>query len=167
MLTIPRRAVFRANDFDMSSDEGKGVGLILNPSCLVPDGRYEARYRYYETQVFFSAPKVAVHFSIINHDNHAGTEIARYYTVKNLSGPPRKYGDFEVANPNCGLVREFGRVVKKPERLDRISYASLKGKRILVQTRTVLNDSKGKPLGEDERYSTIAELLCTLEEEPD
>ena len=106
-----------------------------------------------------------MHFSIINHDRYAGTPIARHYTVKELSGPPRKYGDFSVSNPNCKQVREFSRVVGNPARLDRISYASFKDTRILARVRTVLRDSTAKPLADDERYSVVAELLGAIDDE--
>ena len=143
----------------MTSDEGDGVGRILRPSCLVPDGKYDVRYAYYETQICFGGSKVTIHFSIVNHEKYAGSEIARYYNVRSLSGLPRKYGDFDVESPNCKLVREYGRIVDEPDRLDRISYASFGNKRILVRVRTVISDSNRKLLAKEEQYSVIAELI--------
>ncbi len=146
-------------------DEGSGVGLILAPSCLIPAGKYEVRYCFYESQICFGGPKVFVHFSIVNHDAYSGTPIARHYTVKSLSGPARKYGNFDVRSPNCGQVREFGRVSDDPERLDRISYASFNDKRILVRVRTVIKDSSGSRLGDDEKYSVVAEIIGAIDDE--
>ena len=149
----------------MTSGQGDGVGQILAPSSLVPEGKYEVRYCYYETQVCFGAPKVSVHFSIVNHDTYSGTPIARHYTVESLSGPARKYGDFNVKSPNCRLVREFGRVRNDPERLDRISYASFNDKRILARVRTVFKDSSGALLGDDEKYSVVAEIIGAIDDD--
>ncbi len=145
--------------------EGDGVGLILAPSCLVPEGKYEVRYCYYETQICFGASKVSVHFSIVNHEKYAGTPIARHYTVESLSGPARKYGDFNIKSPNCSQVREFGRISENPNRLDRISYVSFKNKRILARVRTVVHDSHGNALEDDEQYSVIAGLLNIIDDE--
>lgn len=149
----------------MTGGEGDGVGRILALSSLVPEGKYEVRYWFYETQVCFGAPKVSVHFSIANHDKYSGTPIARHYTVNGLSGPARKYGNFDVRSPNCRQVREFGRVSDDPERLDRISYASFKDKRILVRVRTVKKDSSGNLLGDDEKYSVVAEIIGVIDDE--
>ena len=149
----------------MSTDEGAGVGLILAPSSLVPDGKYEVRYRYYETQICFGASKVAVHFAIVNHDTYGGTPISRHYTVESLRGPPKRFGDFTIKSPNCSLVREFGRASKNPDRRDRISYASFKDKRILVKTRTVIRNSRDEELAKDERYSVVAQILCVIDDQ--
>ena len=149
----------------MTCGEGNGVGRILTLSSLVPEGKYKVRYCFYETQVCFGAPKASVHFSIVNHDKYSGTPIARHYTVNGLSGPARRFGDFDVRSPNCRQVREFGRVSGDPERLDRISYASFNDKRILVRVRTVINDSSGNLLGDDEMYSVVAEIIGVVDDE--
>ena len=143
----------------MNGDKGEGYGRILNPCCLIPEGQYEVAYLYYETAVYWRQPKVVVHFSIINHDKLAGSEIDRFYTVSELDGPPKRYGNFTVRSHNCSLVREISRLGLNIPRSDRISFLSLKDKRILAEIVPVLSDYRGHSLNEDEQYSRIARLL--------
>ena len=59
----------------MTDDEGHGGGKVVGPLCLVPSGKYEVAYLSYETGIYWGQPKVVVHFSVINHDIYAGTEV--------------------------------------------------------------------------------------------
>ena len=148
-----------APPLDEEPEEGSGV--VEGDTVLVPEGEYELRYVDFETANNFGKPKVIVHFAIIDPEDYAGLPIERYYNVKELTGPPRRFGRY-VAHRKGDLPREFNRIAGKSERLDRISFARFKDQRIIGEVRTVSRDHKKVPLLEEDKYSRIARLVRVL-----
>ena len=155
MKEIDREAPHRVEEPE------EGGGTIDGECVLVPEGEYELRYIDYETARFFGGPKVVVHYAIIEPEEFAGLPIDRFYNAKKLNGPPGRFGKY-VARPNGNLFREFKKLVGRVERLDRISFAKLKGKRIIGDIQTVKTDHKHEELTEDDRYSRIRRLIKVL-----
>ncbi|MCH9026680.1 MAG: hypothetical protein IIA05_06130 [Proteobacteria bacterium] len=127
----------------------------------MPNGEYELRYLYYETAMYFGNPKVIVHCAIVAPDDCASLLVDRFYNVQRLIGPPRKYGNY-VASRNCHLVREFRQVIGEASRRDRISFKTLKGKRLMGELEVVTWDYQNNPLPEENQYSRIAKLVRVL-----
>ena len=142
----------------------EGGGVIEGGCIAVPNGEYELRYDFYETGFFFSSYKVIVCFAISAPDEYAGTPVCRYYNVKKLTGPCGRNGKF-VALPRGALVREYRQLAKSPDRMDRISFSSLKGKCILARLKTVTRAYDRKNLSPDDQYSKIAELIRIIDDD--
>lgn len=136
-------------------------GEIYGACVAVPDGEYELRYIDYETAMFFGNPKVILHCAIVEHEEYAGLPVDRFYSVKRFIGQPGRYGNY-VAPVRGDLFREFKRVVKEPKRLDRISFESLRGKRLIGEIRTVTWDHQHNPLSNEDQYSRIARLIRVI-----
>lgn len=141
-----------------------GGGVIEGGCIAVPDGNYELRYMYYETGNYFGSPKVVVHFAIDASDIYAGIPVCRYYNVKMLSGPCRKFGNY-IASPCGNLSREYKQLVREPERMDRISFRALRGKRILGELETVTTNHEKRALSPNGQYSRVARLVKVLPDE--
>lgn len=147
------------SDLDSQAEECPDGGGEIDGICVVvPDGEYEVRYDYYETTAAFRNTKVELHCAIIMPEEFAGVPISRYYNVPSLTGPPKRYGKFK-AKPRGSLVREFRRLFDQPDRLDRISFARLKGRRLIVRVRTVTRGPDYQELPKHDQYSVIAELI--------
>lgn len=143
-------------------EEGGGV---IDGGCIsVPDGEYELRYDFYETGLFFGSCKVIVYFAISAPDEYASTPVRRYYNVTKLSGPCRRYGGY-IAPPCGNLVREYKRLIREPDRIDRISFRTLKGKCILGRLETVTRTYDRKDLSPDDQYSRVAELIRIIDDD--
>jgi hypothetical protein len=144
---------------DESAGEPEGIGLVDDYNVLVPDGEYIVGYSYYETaENYFGKPRVLLHFGIIKPEDYAGVPLTRFYCVKKVEHPGRKFGNFTPA-ARGDLVREFRRVVGDVGRLDRISFARFKGVKIRAQVKTVHKGSDGRLLEPDDQYSKISRLL--------
>ncbi len=154
---------YAADDEELGELE-EGGGVIEGGCIAIPDGEYELRYVFYETGMFFGSPKVAVHFTIVAPDEHASVPVCRYYNVKELIGPYRKYGGY-IATPRGSLKREYGRLVREPKRPDRISFSVLKGRRILARLATVMRAHDRADLAPDDQYSKVAELLRIIDDD--
>ena len=143
-----------------SSCEGSAEGVVLveNYHPYLPEGEYELRYFYHETAQQWGGPKMIIHFAVIAPEDYAGIEIARYYNVRKLVGPPRKYGSCR-AGGRCYLVLDLRKLCGKLERLDRLTPARLKGKRIRARLATVRKDGQGQPLDESGYYTKVDKLL--------
>ena len=100
--------------------------------------------------------------AIVEHEEYAGLPVDRYYNVKRLIGQPGRYGNY-VAPVRGDLFREFKRVVKKPKRLDRISFESLRGKRLIGEIKTVTHDHQHNPLSDEDQYSRIKRLVQVIQ----
>ena len=153
-----------ATDDEELGELEEGGGVIEGGCIAIPDGEYELRYIFYETGLYWNSPKVIVYFAITDPDEYAGLPVNRFYNVKKLIGGYRKYGQF-IARPRGALVREYKQLIKEPNRLDRISFKSLKGKRILARLATVPRDHNQKALATDDQYSKIAELIRIIDED--
>jgi len=153
-----------AADVEEPGELEEGGGVIEGGCIAVPDGEYELRYEYYETALYFRSQKVIVHFAIDASDEYAGLPVCRYYNVKKLTGPCRKYGGY-IAPPRGALAREYKRLVSEPNRLDRISFRVLIGKRILAKLVTVRKEHNRKDLARDDQYSKVAELIRIIDDD--
>jgi len=144
-----------------SEESSDGGGEIFGSCVLVPDSEYELRYVDYETALYFGNAKVIVHFAIIEPDEFAGLPVDRFYNVICLKGQPRRFGGYK-ARVRGYLVREYKTLVKEPTRLDRISFAALKDKRIIAELETVTHDHQHDPLPIDDQYSRVKRLIKVL-----
>jgi len=147
-----------------SEEPEEGGGRIDGCCERVPEGKYEVRYMYYETAIYFGAPRVIVHCAIDASDQYAGVIVSRFYNVKEISQPPGKYGNY-VAFPRGDLVRESRRFAKDTKRMDRISFSHLKGKRLLARLETVTQNHSRNGLDPTDYYSKIAEFIRIIPDE--
>ena len=97
----------------VAEEPEEGGGQIDGGCIAVPNGKYELRYMYYETAMYFGSPRVVVHCAVDASDQYAGIEVCRFYNVKEISQPPGRYGDY-VALPCGDLVREYPRPYRMP-----------------------------------------------------
>ncbi len=147
-----------------SEEPDEGGGGIDGGCIAVPNGKYELRYMYYETAVYFGSPRVVVHCAIDASDQYAGIEVCRFYNVKEVTQPTGKYGDY-VALPCGDLVREYKILISDPERMSRISFSVLKGKRLLGRLARVTRSHSRDSLLPEHQYSKIKELITVIPDE--
>ena len=145
----------------LTEEPDEGGGSVDGVCVLVPDGEYELRYVDYETAMYYGSPKVVVHHAIVEPDEFAGLPVDRFYNAKKLTGPPGRFGKY-IAPRRGDLFREFKRLIGRVDRLDRISFKKLKGKRIVGNIQTVVIDHKHEELPVDDRYSRIRRLVTVL-----
>ncbi len=139
----------------------EGAGVVEGETVLVPEGEYEIRYVDYETAHYFGKACVIVRFAIIEPEEYAGLPIDRFYNVKRLDGPPRRFGEYTAKNRG-NLIREFRRIAGHAGRLDRISFKRFKNLRIIAEIQTVRRDYQRQTLDEDDHYSRISKLVKVL-----
>ncbi len=132
---------------------------------LVPAGVYVAQFTGHDTAVLFQhsrkrkpAPKVFLHFKLVELGPHHGVRLWRAYNVRELIGCPGRGGRFKVSR-RSDLVRELAVIYQSRLRLDRISFADLKRVLVRVRVRTVEVDQRQRQIPEPLRYSIIAELI--------
>ena len=128
---------------------------------MVPEGEYELRYIDYETAIYYGNPKVIVHYAICAPEEYAGLPVDRFYNAKKLTSPPGRFGKYK-AKPRGHLIREFRKLVGPAERLDRIAFARLRGKRVIGDVRTVRRDHNRESLSDNDQYSRVSRLLAVL-----
>jgi len=145
----------------LTEEPVEGGGTVDGENVLVPEGEYELRYVDYETAIYYGSPKVVVHYAIFEPVEYAGLPVDRFYNAKRLTGAPGRFGKY-VATRRGDLFREYSRLIGQPERLDRILFSRLKGKRVIGEVQTVHTDHKHEPLPEDDRYSRIKKLVSVL-----
>ncbi len=155
-----------SDDAEEPGEQDEGGGIIDGVCIVVPDGEYQLRYEFYETGLYYNSPKVCVHFKIDASDLYAGLPVCRFYNVKKLTGPRRKYGKY-IAPPRGALAREYKRLVGGPNRTDRISFQALKGKCILARLETVTRAYNRTALAPDDQYSKVAVLIRIIDEDWD
>ena len=144
-----------------SEEPDEGGGGIDGGCIAVPNGKYELRYMYYETAMYFGSPRVVVHCAIDATDQYAGIEVCRFYNVKEVTQPTGKYGDY-VALPCGDLVREYKKLVSDPKRMNRISFSVLKGKRLLGRLARVTRSHSRDSLIPEHQYSKIKEFITVI-----
>ena len=148
-----------APPLDEEPDEGGGE--IIGNCIAIPPGIYEVRYMYYATGYFKDQAKVTVFFAIVDPEEYAGTPLERFYNVESLKGPPKRYGNYR-AKARGDLNREVGKLIGPIDRLDRISFAQLRHKRIICEVKTVKEDRNRRPLPEDQYYSCIRRFVKVI-----
>jgi len=145
----------------LTEEPAEGGGTVDGVCVLVPEGEYELRYIDYETANYYGSPKVVVHYAIVEPNEYAGLPVDRFYNAKRLTGAPGRFGKY-IAPRRGDLFREYSRLIGQPERLDRILFSRLKGKRVIGEVQTVHTDHKHEALPEDDRYSRIKRLVSVL-----
>ena len=145
----------------LTEEPAEGGGTIDGGCIVVPNGKYELRYMYYETAMYFGSPRVVVHCAIDASDQYAGIEVCRFYNVNEVTQPTGKYGDY-VALPCGDLVREYKNLVSDPERMSRISFSVLKGKRLLGRLARVTRSHSRDNLAPEHQYSKIKEFITVI-----
>ncbi len=145
----------------LTEEPAEGGGTIEGGCIGVPNGKYELRYMYYETATYFGSPRVVVHCAIDASDQYAGVEVCRFYNVKEVTQPPGKYGDY-VALPCGDLVREYTNLISEPERMNRISFRVLRGKRLLGRLARVTRSHSRDSLVPEHQYSKIKEFITVI-----
>lgn len=126
---------------------------------LIEPGVYDLGFIHHRTAYLFGrAPKLILHFRVVQCGAGNGVILCRYYNVKTLNSKPRKGGSFKVGW-RCDFVREYVTLFGMPARLDRISTETFKTQIVRGRVTTVERDNKGRPIPEGLRYSVISELL--------
>jgi len=148
----------------LTEEPAEGGGTIEGGLITVPNGKYELRYMYYETAMYFGSARVIVHCAIDAADQYAGVEVCRFYNVKEVTQPTGKYGDY-VALPCGDLVREYKTLVTDPKRMNRISFSVLKGKRLLGRLVRVTRNHSRDSLAPEHQYSKIKEFITMIPDE--
>lgn len=123
---------------------------------LVNPGIYRLAYQRHETKSMFrgKAPKLYLHFNIIDNGPAFGCELCAYYNVRWINGKKWKVG-FK-SNFLRDYVRLFGEV---PDRLDRIPMTNFKNCIIRGRIKTVERGANQKEIPKPLQYSVIEELI--------
>ena len=158
---LRRKGTVCVETHEPDEERDEGAGVVEGETVLVPEGEYEIRYLYYETGHYFGKACVTVDFVIIGPEEYEGLPICRFYNVKELDGPPRRFANYK-ANNGGNLTREFRRIAGHTGRPDRISFRQFKNLRIIAEIETVRRDYKRQALDEDDHYSRISRLVKVL-----
>ena len=86
---------------------------------LLPAQWFDAKYIGHETAIVFNAPKVFLHFEIVQHGEHLGKCLFRAFRARKLVGRPCKGGKF-VAHANGELYLILAWLLDVKLRADRI-----------------------------------------------
>lgn len=137
---------------------------LISPSSgdfleLVPPGQYDLLYESYETMEPFGTPKVCVWFKIVTFGEHFGKLIPRFYNVGKVIGSAKRFGNFKAKRGGY-LLNEYCHItLKRPPRLDRVSFDSFKSIPMVGEVVTVKKNYQQKPLHQLIQYSRIKELM--------
>ena len=126
---------------------------------LIAPGDYWLGYLYHQTCILWGAPKLALWFTVLDDGDVHGTKLARYYNVKSLLGPPRKYGQFRVRGWQGDFVTEYVTLFGEPDQLKRVSLSPFKNVLIKGEIRTVTSNSKKHPIPDCLQRSVIDRLI--------
>ena len=147
-----------ANVTALRADQAGEGEMDCGNAPLLREGEYRAVLTSHETAIVFRAPKVFLHFRIIDPGEWFGAMLYRAYRVKSLAGRPSKNGGFKVTRGG-DLFEMLCRVLDIRSRPDRVSVAPLRGIVLKVKVRTVTHDYQQRPLREWLRYSVVADVL--------
>jgi hypothetical protein len=132
---------------------------------LIAPGRYAVMLDHYQTAIMFGkAPKLILHFKVTSFGEGFGSSIPRYYNVQKLIGKAQKNGRFKVSKTG-DFLREYLSLFPEPaKRLDRLPMSRFKNLTIEAEIVTV-KEARGRSLPESLRYSKIAKLVRTIEDD--
>ncbi len=158
----------RTKDVDLCVVE-VADGLIEDdalPRARVPEGVYAAQFIEHDTAMLFQhsrkrkpAPKLFLHFKLVELGPHLGVRLWRAYNVRELIGCPGRGGRFKVSR-RSDLVRELAATVyQRRLRLDRISFADLRRVLVRVRVRTVEVNQRQKQIPAPLQYSIVDEII--------
>ena len=145
----------------LTEEPDEGGGEIIGNCIVIPPGTYEVRYMYYGTGRFRDQAKLTVYCAVIKPEDYAGTPLERFYNVDSLKGKPKRYGDFR-ATARGDLNREISSLIGPVGRLDRVSPSRLRGKRIVCEVETVVQDRDRRPIPHSQQYSCIRRFVKIL-----
>ena len=136
-------------------------GFVEGPELVrVPDAEYLAaciRHTCVEVRQFGGAPKVYLNLRLLDAGAHTDKELFRAYRVLRVIDRQRF-----IMGRRSDLLKMYARVMEVPDhrqRLDRISLRALRGMLLIIRTRTIDHDSKGRELPEALRYSVVDDIL--------
>lgn len=140
-------------------------GVIVGDAApLVPAGEYVGQFTHSETAVLFKtkrfpgAPKLFLHFRLVEIGPHNGTVLYRPYNVAALIGTPGRGGRFR-ASRRSDLVHELAIVYGRAFRPDRINLQPLSRVLVRLLVRVVERDREQREIPEPLRYSVIQRLI--------
>ena len=149
-MTAPARAALRPVESDY-------IGIDYGDDPLVPDGEYAAVYVRHETvrlRMFSGAPRIYVHFRLIDPGPYMGTLLWRSYAAR-LRPDGRA-----VLTRRGELLRTLLMLSARRVRPDRVSIReTLRAKVLRVRVRTVTRDRRQREIAPDLRYSVVDEVL--------
>jgi hypothetical protein len=126
---------------------------------LLPEGIWlEAKLTGHDTALIFRAPKVILHFSIVQPGEFFGKAVFRAFRVKRLLGRPGPNGRF-VLGARSDLYTELIKLLDLKVRADRVSLRALRQMLFRVKTRTVRRNHEQKATPELLFYTTIEEIV--------
>jgi hypothetical protein len=130
------------------------------PRPLIPDGRYQARLVRAEAEsmrMYGGAPRLFLHFEIIEPGEHYGI---RLYGAWRLAAITLEHGKKRCkATPSGEAAIMMKRLLGSAARTDRVSFNSLRGKVLLVQTRTVKTTGRQRKRGKGDWYSIVDDIV--------
>ena len=129
-----------------------------DPRPWIPDGEYELNFLDYSTVMVFRQAKVVARFKIVTPGKYSDLVLERWYRVRRLNGSAKKRGNFTVG-ASSDYYRDYCRLIGRPSRKDRLSFAKLRSKIVVGTTRTVTIDRDQCDLGEVGKYSVIDKLV--------
>lgn len=133
-------------------------GIVEGLWPLLPEGQYSVSYTHHETAFVYGAPKVFVHFDVVEPGYH-GKKLYRAYRLKGLIGKPSRFGRFKVG-PRSEIYLALAQLLAgEGFRRDRISLRPLKGLVLKATVRTVKTDHRQRKTNETQFYSVIGDLL--------
>lgn len=125
---------------------------------LLPEAiSLEAKLIGHNTAIIFRAPKVLLHFSVVEAGEFFGVTLFRAFRVKRLTGRPGPNGRF-VLGARSDLYTLLAKLLDVKLRADRVSLHALKHMLFRVTTRTVRTNHDQKATPEVLFYSTIGEI---------
>ena len=130
---------------------------------LIPPGEYELTYTCHETSYYMGGQaKVAVWFEIIDHSDHYGTSLARYYNAKSLIDKPSVGGAFTVGmGSDC--AHEFAWITNQLIDPANVTLEEFSDLVILGEVKTVDKTRKKKERHPLMQYSKVNALLKATE----
>lgn len=148
------RATYEFDDEQAEDESCQIVGDLV----LLPEGKYEAAFDYWETLTLFGgrAQKLALWFKVLD-PGYMGQRLARYYNVTRIVGKPRKRGRFKVGRKS-DFLRDYCDLHGAPTRHDRVSVSKFADKAYEITVRTVTKSSNQRDIPDPLRYSVIAEI---------
>jgi hypothetical protein len=141
----------------IEDDDGLPLYGCEDPT-RIPDGKYEATGG--RLRVRWDGRRATVRWTV---ETPAGPrELLAHYNVEPILDGGKPVG---ARLTKGGRLRRDLRRVRGAVRLDRIPPRAFEGVRARVLTRTVTTDWAGAPLAEVDWYSTVAQLIESLDAE--
>jgi hypothetical protein len=138
--------------------DGGNIEVIGNAHPLVPDGIYGARFSHHETGAPFGDPRVFLWFRIVGGE-FDGIRICAAFPVHSLIGTQGRAGRFRLT----GRQKLYAMLRGLFGRPDRMNLNRLRGRPLLIATRTVVVDRHRQPLPASRQYSMVADIALAAD----